>query len=371
MRASYLIALAITAAVAAWIVSGQLNGKLWPAESQLAIAPADGSPAPTPAAEPAINGVMTVRTVTRSAVERAREIRVRGQTEVSRSVVTRAEVGGKVSEIFVAKGDRVTAGQVLARLDLAERTARLAEIVALVSQRETEYEIARSLTEQGHRPTTALAAAETALESAAAALRLIQLEIEKTEIKAPFDGIIEDRLVHFGDVIGAGSPVMLIVDENPFLVAGNVSEMEIASVTVGGAGTAHFLDGRSISGVIRFVATVADPQTRTFRVELEVDNRDRTLRAGLTTDLVLSVGQTLAHFVSPAALVLDDEGQLGIKAVNTSGIVEFLPARVMAADGEGVWLDGLPHTVAIITVGHQFVRAGDLVHAVADTEAGL
>lgn len=373
MRLSYLIAFAIAAAVAAWVVSGQLTGDTGAGQPQLAAAPADRPPAAPAAetAEPAQDGIMTVRTVTQSAVERAREIRVRGQTEVSRSVIARAEVGGAVTEILVSKGDRVTAGQVLARLDLADRVARLAEIEALVKQRETEYGITRSLTEQGHRPMTALVAAETALESAAAALTRIQLEIEKTEIKAPFAGIIEDRQVQFGDIIGPGSPVALIVDEDPFLVAGNVSETDVASVKVGGAGTARFLDGTTVSGTVRFVATVADPQTRTFRVELEVDNRARTLRAGLTIDLILPVGQTLVHFVSPAALVLDEEGALGIKAVNADGVVEFLPARVIAADGEGVWLDGLPQTVSIITVGHQFVRAGDPVHAVADTEAGL
>ena len=126
MRLSYLIAFAIAAAVAAWVVSGQLTGDTGAGQPQLAAAPADRPPAAPAAetAEPAQDGIMTVRTVTQSAVERAREIRVRGQTEVSRSVIARAEVGGAVTEILVSKGDRVTAGQVLARLDLADRVAR-------------------------------------------------------------------------------------------------------------------------------------------------------------------------------------------------------------------------------------------------------
>lgn len=360
MRISYFVALAIAAAVAAWIVSGQFGGESGSETTANATAPADPGPGP---------GIMTVRTTELSATERPRAIRVRGQTEVSRSAVVRSEIGGTINEILVAKGDRVTAGQVLARVNLAERVARRAEIEALVKQREVEFSIARSLVEQGNRPMTALSAAETALESAAASLQLLLLEIDKGDITAPFAGVIEDRMIQIGDVIGPGAPVALIVDEDPFLVAGNVSETDIASVRVGGDGTAEFLDGTIVAGTIRFVATVADPQTRTFRVELEVPNRERTLRAGLTSDLVLPVGLTQAHFVSPAALVMDEDGTLGVKAVDDEGIVEFLPTRVLASDGDGVWLDGLPEQVEIITVGQQFVRAGDVVRAVADTGA--
>ncbi|MDA0654414.1 MAG: efflux RND transporter periplasmic adaptor subunit [Proteobacteria bacterium] len=360
MRVSYIVALAIAAAVAAWIVSGQFGGDGGPDVSADAAMPEDAGPGP---------GIMTVRTTELTATERPRAVRVRGQTEVSRSTVVRSEIGGTINEILVAKGDRVTAGQILARVNLAERVARLAEIEALVKQREVEYSIARSLVEQGNRPMTALSAAETALESASAALQLLRLEINKGDIAAPFAGIIEDRTIQIGDVIGPGAPVALIVDEDPFLVAGNVSETDIASVKVGGDGTAEFLDGTIVSGTIRFVATVADPQTRTFRVELEVPNRERTLRAGLTSNMVLPVGLTLAHFVSPAALVMDEAGTLGVKAVNGDGMVEFMPTRVLASDGDGVWLDGLPEQVEIITVGQQFVRAGDVVQVVVDNGA--
>jgi multidrug efflux system membrane fusion protein len=368
MRLSYLIAIAIAAGVAAWVLSGQF-GEL--AGHAVAEAPAGesgpasvGLAAPTPASPN-----MTVRVQEQTAVEREHVIKVRGVTEASRAVVTRAEVGGAVEEILVTKGTRVSAGQVLARLDLADRPARLAEIQALVRQRLTEYDITKSLAGTGHTPMIQLVAAETALQSAQSALERIELEIEKTEIKAPFAGIIEARQIQIGDIVSPGSPIATIVDEDPFLVVGQVSENDIGSVRVGSSASARLLDGRELDGTVRFLGIVADAQTRTFRIELEVRNGDRTLRAGLTADMSIPAGRTLAHFVSPAALVLGESGTVGVKTVNADGVVEFHAARVIAADNDGAWLDGLPLSVAIITVGHQFVRTGDVVQAEIDTAA--
>ena len=366
MRLSYLIAIAAAAAVAAWVISGQFSSA--PSGPAVTAGESGAAPAVSTAPDPA-RTTMTVRVQEQVAVERERVIGIRGVTEASRSVVTRAEVGGAVEEILVTKGTRVSAGQVLARLGLADRPARLAEIQALVRQRQTEYEITSTLAGTGHTPIVQLVAAETALQSAVSALERIELEIEKTEIKAPFAGIVEERQIQIGDVVGPGSPIATIVDEDPFLVVGQVSENDVGSIRVGGRASARLLDGRVVDGTVRFVATVADAQTRTFRIELEVDNGDRTLRAGLTADMSIPAGSTLAHFVSPAALVLDESGAMGVKTVNADGVVEFHAARVIAADNDGAWLEGLPPSVAIITVGHQFVRAGDVVDVVTDTAA--
>ena len=362
MRLSYIVAAAIALLVTVWVVSGQFGGGATDSPGAANAAPTD----PAAAIALARNDVMTVRVVESTAVERAQEVDVTAHTEVSRQVIVRAEVSGTIDQLLVAKGDRVLEGQLLARLDLADRLARLAEAEALLKQRRNEHEITRSLVDEGHRPRQTLVAAETALESAAATLERIQLEIGKTEITAPFAGVIEDRRVQIGDVVSPGSAIAQVVDEDPFLVVGNVPETDISAVRVGGGGTARFLDSTAVEGTVRFIATIADPQTRTFRVELEVANPDRTLRAGVTADLLLPVGRTQAHFVSPAALVLDDTGNLGVRTVGSGSRVEFHAAQVVGADEQGVWLEGLPQTVALITVGHQFVKSGDRVRVAPD-----
>jgi len=365
MRFSYLIAFAVAAGVAAWVLSGDFGSELFGSDTAVeaeAPAPLLASRALGVGADDDIEP-FAVRVQTQSATIRPRVITIRGHTEASRIVIVRAETLGTIETIRVNKGDRVTQGQVIATLELGDRPSRLVEIEALLAQRQLEYDIARALAAQGQQPVTRVAAAQTAFESAAGNLARLQLDIEKTEIRAPFDGVIEERQVQIGDFISPGSPAATLVDEEPFLVVGQVSEADIDKIQLGFPGTAQLLNGTKVEGTVRFIATIADSQTRTFRVELQVPNPDRTLRAGATADFSIPVGTVAAHLVSPAVLVLDDAGNLGIKLVSL-GIVEQVPVTVLSSGNDGVWLLGLPENANIITVGQQFVKAGQTVNTV-------
>ena len=121
-------------------------------------------------------------------------------------------------------------------------------------------------------------------------------------------------------------------------------------------------------GRIRYVAPVADEGTRTFGVELEVDNQDRALRAGGTAELRIPAESVLAHRVSPSLLTLDDAGNVGVKIVNDAGKVEFIVADIALSTNEGVWLAGLPETATIITVGQGYVASGSAAVAVPESD---
>ena len=125
--------------------------------------------------------------------------------------------------------------------------------------------------------------------------------------------------------------------------------------------------GETVKGRIRYVAPVADEATRTFAVELEVDNSDGALRVGGTAELHIPAEQLLAHRVSPSLLTLDDAGNVGVKIINDEGRVEFVAADIALSSGEGMWLAGLPETTTFITVGQGFVSDGALVNAIPDS----
>lgn len=372
MKVSYVVAAVVAVGVSAWILTGEwgqeqlarFSGEPAPAET-VAPAPGPTTIAQAQAREPT---TMSVRVQTVAATTRTREVTVRAHTEASRTVTVRSEISGSIAELRVNKGDRVNVGQVIARLDLGDRAARLTEAQANAANRQLEYNIAKALTDQGNQALTRLVAAQAALETANAALARVQLEIDKTEIRAPFMGVVEDRQAQMGDFLNAGAAVAMVVDDDPFLVVGAVSENEVNLIKVGTRGAATLIDGRRVEGTIRFLATVADPATRTYRVEMTVANPQHNIRAGMTTTMIIPVGTTAAHLVPASALVLDEGGQVGIKSVTNEGRVAFLPARVLTSEPGGVWLDGLPQTVSVITVGQQFVRAGDAVRAVEERQ---
>ena len=113
---------------------------------------------------------------------------------------------------------------------------------------------------------------------------------------------------------------------------------------------------------------MADEATRTFQVELEIDNNDGQLRAGGTAELRIPAETVLAHRISPSLLTLDDAGNVGIKIINESGEVEFHVADVALSTSDGIWVAGLPETATIITVGQGFVAPGSTVNAVAERD---
>jgi multidrug efflux system membrane fusion protein len=121
-------------------------------------------------------------------------------------------------------------------------------------------------------------------------------------------------------------------------------------------------------GTIRYISPVADEATRTFLVELEIDNSDGALRAGGTAELHIPAETIMAHRISPSLLTLDDAGNVGTKIIDADGKVKFVVADIAQSSSSGVWVAGLPETVTIITVGQGFVTAGSVVDAIPEDE---
>ena len=119
---------------------------------------------------------------------------------------------------------------------------------------------------------------------------------------------------------------------------------------------------------LRYIASEADPVTRTFKVEFEIPNPDGALVSGISAALNIPVRFVSAFRLSPAQLSLSNSDRLGIKIVNEQDQVEFLPVQVIRSSADGVWISGLPDGARIITVGQGFVQAGDKVVAVDEAD---
>ena len=367
MRTTLLIAIVLAALIGGWLYSGQLeNGDAdaeGPQQDAALEAPAEAN------LESADDRALRVRVRRLEAEPYDRHVIVRGRTEAVRWVDIKAEIDARVNEVLVEKGVRVTSGQVIARLDMANRAARMAEAQALVAQRQIEYEAAVTLNQRGHRGEVGVAQAAALLESAFALVTQIDEEIYDTEIRAPFDGVLEERQVEVGDYVMEGQGLATVVDQNPFLVVGQVSERDVDKIRLGAAGTAELIDGQIRDGHIRYIGTMAEPATRTFRIELEVSNDDRRLRDGVTAEIRIKVSTGPAHFVSPAVLTLDEDGVVGVRLVDAAGRVSFRRADIIGESSDGVWLGGLPAVIDLIVVGQEYVRDGDEVRVAREEDA--
>ncbi len=342
--------------VAVWLFSGQFSDG----------DPAEQGDALAATAKHSAQGKVRVRT--QVAEEITRTIVVNGKTAPARIVELSAETDGRVTSIGAKRGANVDSGTVIVRMDERDRSARLAEARAIVKQREVEYEGRARLKADSYVSEAQLQEGVARLEAARAELRRAELDLDYMVVRAPFAGAIQSRIAEVGDFVKVGDPIATFVDNRTIIVTANVSEFDAGFVRTGATAKATLATGEEVSGTIRYVSPVADAATRTFAVELEVDNRDGALRAGGTAELYIPAETVMAHRISPALLTLDDAGNIGTKIIDADGKVRFVVADIAQSAANGVWVAGLPETVTIITVGQGFVTAGSVVDAIPEGE---
>lgn len=290
---------------------------------------------------------------------------VRGRTAALRKITLRAETAGAVAATPVEPGNPVSAGDVICRLNIDAREASLGEARAAYARAKLEHDAAVELAREGFRSETGVAAARAALDLAGASLEQAEIAVTRTNIAAPWDGVLDERSVDVGDYMNTGDACGVLIEQSPFLITGSVSERDIAKIRQGDRGVARLATGETIEGRVRFVAKAADPATRTFDVELEVPNEDGELRDGVTAQFVVNAAGREAHLLPRSALTLDDSGRIGVRLVDADDRVAFAAVALLGETAEGVWVDGLDGAVRLITRGQDFVTDGQKV-AVAE-----
>ena len=355
---SWLTSAAIAVAIAVWLASGQIKNE----DTANAESVAAQNPVSTTAPR------ASVRVRHQIAEEVTRTITINGKTAPARVVELNAETDGRVIFIGAERGERLDRGDVIIRLDERDRKARLSQAEATVKQRELEFAAREKLKGNSYVSDAQLQEAAAQLEAAKAERTRAELDISYMSISAPFDGALQERMVEVGDFLSSGDPVATYVDDRTLVVSAAVSEFDARFVSKGETASAKLATGETVHGVIRYVAPVADEATRTFTVELAVDNKDGVYRAGTTAILEIPAETVMAQRIAPSLLTLDEEGTLGVKIVNESGTVEFHEADIALSSSKGVWIAGLPHSATIITVGQGFVNAGAIVEAVAEAD---
>jgi multidrug efflux system membrane fusion protein len=174
--------------------------------------------------------------------------------------------------------------------------------------------------------------------------------------------VVQDPLASVGSMLGAGAPCATIVQLDPMLFVGNVPEVRIGLAKLGLPASIKTVTGDTVDGKVSYIASTADPATRSFVIEIEIPNADGKVRDGVTAEATVNVGTAPAHLLPQSVLTLDDEGIVGVRAVEDSKVA-FYPITILQDTREGVWVTGLPPKVDVITVGQESVQAGQTVAA--------
>lgn len=286
-----------------------------------------------------------------------------GNVTPNREVTLRAETTGKVKEILSEEGQEVKEGDIILRLDMEDRQIRLERARARLAEMNRKYDAAKNLSKKGFAAQSRTDEALAQLKEAQTEEQQIMLEIGDTEIRAPFDGILDKRNVEIGDFVNIGDDIVTIVDNTPLVVNVPVPQKEIGEIALGASALIKIAGGKETGGTIRFIAPKADEVTRTFRVEIEIQNTTN-LSSGTSAEVYIPKKSVKAHAVSPGILTIDDTGRTGIKTVDDAGTVHFNPVSIVSAETDKLFVSGLPDRARIIINGQGFVRDGEKVKAV-------
>ena len=292
--------------------------------------------------------------------ETERTIQISGYTQEERMVAIKAELSARVVSIAVQENDAVRKNTRLIRLEQGQAAARLQQARAQERQTQIELDSERKLRQQGLSSAAAEARASASYEAAKAAVTLAQRDFQSTIVRAPFAGQVEEIYVEEGDYVQPGQLLAKVVDYQPMLVIGSLSELEVGYVDEDTKATISLVTGETLTGVVRHLATQSNPQTRTFDVEVEVPNEDNNLRAGITAELSFHTGSITATRISPSLLSLDEQGNLGVKTVSDNRVF-FTPVEVVKAGTNEMWVTGIGEGTQVIIRGHGFVEIGEEV----------
>ena len=255
----------------------------------------------------ALDTLSSVTIVNSKATNKSKILKSSGFTEADKFVQVRAEVSGRLIARPAQQGDYVEEGDLICQLYIAGREAY-------------------------------------------------------PKIVAPFSGYLETLRVEEGDFLNTGAVCAALIDPDPMLIVADIAEKDIAQVELGSEASAKLISGRYISGEVTFIASSADKNTRTFRVEISVDNKDRTIRDGVSAEIYIKGKQEAAHKISPAILSLNDQGKLGVRTVTADNRVEFKEINILEDTNSGMWISGLGEEARIITLGQEYVFQGQTVN---------
>lgn len=323
-----------------------------------------------------IEKLQSVRTRTFVAEALELTVPVRGRIEADAVVSVRPETAGVVETIHVAKGDSVAAGDLLCTIDqgtrqaaVSQATSGLAQAKAALAQAEADFDTNKQLREKGVSSANsarnfevALAGANANVQAAIANLDNAKKDIERTQVRSGIAGIVQDPVANIGDLVSNASVCATIVQIDQMRFTGKIAEAKIENVNIGMTADVKAVTGRAAKGVVSFIATSANAATRTFDVEILIDNKDHKFLDGVTAEADITLGTIPAQLLPQSILTLDSDGTLGVQQI-IDGASQFTPINITRATPDGVWVAGLPTSVEIVILGQEFLVDGQKVAA--------
>jgi RND family efflux transporter MFP subunit len=297
-------------------------------------------------------------------------LELQGNVSTKKLLTVYPEYSGVLSRVYVKEGQRVTKGQILAKVDDGGMSQQLAQAQIQANLAKTTFERQERLWNQKIGSEIQFLQAKSNYEAQEAAVNQMQQQIAKTTVRAPFSGTIDEVITDQGSVVGAGqSPLLRIVNLDDMYIETDVPERYITDVTKNKKVAVEFpVLGKTIETKIRQAGDVINATNRTFRVEIAVPNKDHSIKPNLTAKLKINDYTNENALLIPLSIISENaKGEQYIYVIkgkdsNNEGVANRVIIETGKSQGDLIEvLKGIENDAEIIKDGARTVKNGQTV----------
>lgn len=306
------------------------------------------------------------------AAEAVTELLSVGTLASDESVAIAAEVPGRVSDIGFREGQPVEAGTVLVKLDSALARAELAEAESTLKLANSNFTRATSLSQSGAGTQRARDEALSALETARATQELASVRLDKTEVRAPFAGVVGLRNISVGAYVQIGQTLVNLEKIDTLKLDFRLPEVNLRDVQVGQSVeiTIDAYPDRKFGGTVYAIDPLVDANGRALKIRARLANPDNMLRPGLFARVTLQGMSRGRVVLIPEGAIVPRGGDSFVFTVQDDTASEAKVTLGRRSNGEVEVLEGLPADATVVVAGQSRVRNGQRVEVVTPRQPG-
>ncbi len=290
-----------------------------------------------------------------------------------------SKITERVVRVSASAGERVKEGQVLVVFDTSNPMAQYRQAKAALENAEKDYARMKALLEQG-------AISEQMFERTESGLEVAQANFEAArsmvEIVSPIEGVVTTVNAHEGETVPAGNVVCTVARVDRIKVVVKASETEIQKLSVGAlaainakeasnAETNNTARSGQVIGHVSTISSSADPETRTFRVEVVADNTAGALRPGSFVTVAVQTANMDNVLTVPSFSIVTREGKQGVFVARDDGTAEFRHVKAGVVNSRATEVrDGLTEGERIVIRGYELLRGGETLNIIESEQEG-
>ena len=289
-----------------------------------------------------------------------------GTLVAQQSVLLRSESSGRIARILFEEGTATTQGSVLVQLDTDLLQAELQQAQARLKLARSRAQRSQKLRQEGFISAQAQDESESERAVAAAEVAIIQTKIDKSQIKAPFDGVLGLRYVNVGDYVSSGTEIVDLASIDQLQIDIRVPEQYLAYITVGAP--VHLrLDaqaGQVFMGQVKAISPMIDEQGRSVVLRAYVANSDGQLRPGQFARVRLDIDESDSLMVPETAIAPAGQAQYVYRVHTENGATVAQQVEVKVGIRRDGWVQvmGLAPDDVVITAGLQKIQDGSKIN---------